>query len=1810
MLTISGYQIQEQLYESAHSIIYRGRRKADDQPVVLKLLKNEYPTPEELARFRREYEMTRGIDIDGVVNVYGLESYRNTLVMVLEDFGGESLTKLLPDKTLKLSEFLRLAIRIADILGAIHHRNIMHKDINPSNIVWNLDTTQLKIIDFGISTELSREQPEIRNPNVLEGTLAYMSPEQTGRMNRAMDYRADLYSLGATFYHLLTGQLPFQAEDAMELVHCHLAKMPVPPSGVSNFNLTAKFPISPDSQNKFCTPKTLSDIIMKLLAKNAEDRYQNAFGLKTDLQTCLDQLTATSTIEPFAIAQQDISERFQIPQKLYGREQEIDILLTAFDRVSSHSPLEGGQGGVTELLLVTGYAGIGKSALVHEVHKPITEKRGYFISGKFDQFKRNIPYSALIQAFQGLMRQLLTEPEEQLALWKEKFLKAVGPNGQVIIDVIPDVELIIGQQPDVPELPPNQAQNRFNFVFQNFVRTCASAEHPLVIFLDDLQWADWASLSLLQIFMTDARTQFMLIVGTYRDNEVSDAHPLMLTLNDIQKAGATVNTITLTPLALEHVNQLIVDTLHSQTEVCTPFGELLLQKTGGNPFFIRQFLQALYEDELLEFDAKRGAWAWELEEIRKREMTDNVVELMAGKIQKLSEATQDVLKLAACIGNQFDLHTLSVVYEHSPTDTLHDLWKALQEELILPLDDSYKYVASDIGNMALRGGEFKFLHDRVQQAAYSLIEERHKQEIHLKIGQLLLSNTREAEREEHIFDIVNHLNLGKDLTAQSEKDELAQLNLTAGRKAKSSAAYQAAFMYFQSGIALLGTGAWQQQYEMALALHEEAAEAAYLSGDFEKMEQLVEVVIENASTLLDKVKAHEVKIQAYVLQHKTLEALQTALPVLKLLGVTFPEKPTKFHIVLGLLTTKFALTGKQIESLSNLPKMTDPYKLATMRIISFASVAAFRTTPELMPLMAFKQIKFLLKYGNISESAFVYTMYGFMLCGFVGDIETGYQFGKLALSILEQFQAKEYKARTLLLMNITIKHWKDHARSTLQALLQAYQTGWETGDFEYAGYSVEHYIHFSLFTGSELTEFERECAKFSDVIRQLRGETPLHYIEISWQTALNLMGETSGSSGSLPWQFVGSVYNEEEMLAPHYQADDKVGLFYFYIEKTILCYLFQAYSQAVENVAIAEMNLDGGISMFVTPLFHFYDSLSRLAIFPDAPKSEQRRILKKVAANQKKMKKWAQHAPMNHLHKWYLVEAERARVLGKDVDAMEYYDKAIEGAKEHEYLNEEALANELAAKFYLERGRTQIARTYMREARYCYLKWGAKAKVRHLDETYPELLAERRDGRHLEGGAHLTLTKTPSIGTRSSELDLATLMKASQTISGEIVLADLLKKMMGIVIENAGAQKGFLMLEKSGKWYIEAEGTVDDKDVKVLQSVPIESNIPVSIVQYVARTQESVVLHDATQEGDFTRDPYITTHQPKSLLCLPLLNQGRLTGMLYLENNLTTGAFTPDRVEVLNLFSSQAAISIENAQLYTNLTAFNKAYERFVPSQFLSFLEKGSIVDVHLGDQVEKEMTILFSDIRDFTTHSETMTPQENFNFINSYLSRMEPVIIEHHGFIDKYIGDAIMALFAGSADDAVQTGITMLHRLTEYNQERHKAGYQPIRIGVGINTGSLMLGTIGSQHRMDGTVISNAVNVASRIEGLTKIYGASIVISEQTLSRLKDQTIYNTRFLGKVQVKGKKEAVSVFEIYDGDPEKMIELKLKTKSDFEEGLHLYYAKEFAEAAVCFKQVLKTNPDDKTADLYLKRSAQFMVQGVPDDWDGVETLEHK
>lgn len=1471
MITLSNYQIIELIYEGTKTTVYRASRNKDSKLVVIKLLKIQYPELKDIAAFKHEYELIKNLDIPGVIKAHSLEKYNNGFAIVLENFDGTSLSKIIQTEKIGLLDFLNIGIQITQALGELHQNYIIHKDIKPQNIIVNLETHQVKIIDFSISSLLFEEKPKLSNPDLLEGTLAYMSPQQTGRMNRTVDYRTDFYSLGVTFYEMLTGQLPFRVIDPMELIHCHIARQP-----------TTVDQLIPE------IPQVISAIIMKLLSKTAEERYQSAFGIKADLENCLNQLKQTNSIIEFSIGQQDQSSKLQIPEKLYGREAEIDILMTAFEKVNQ---------GNKELILVAGYSGIGKSALVNEIHKPVIKNKGYFIAGKFEQFQRNIPYASLIQAFQELMQQLLTESEAQLATWKVKLLEALVPNAQIIIDVIPELELIIGKQPEVPQLASAEAQNRFNLVFQKFINLFAQKEHPLVVFLDDLQWADLASLKLIQLLATDTDIQYLLIIGAYRDNEVDISHPLMLVLQKIEKNSRYVKIIHCQNLKIADVSQLVSDTLKSSLKNSKKLAQLIFTKTAGNPFFINQLIKFIYQKKLLYFNFVTGQWQWDIQHIQSLKITDNVVELMINKIQKLKDTTQNVLKIAACIGNRFNLNILSCVNEKSHNDTALDIWEALQAGLVIPLSDSYK-LPQLLDNVDIFVIDYKFLHDRVQQAAYALIPDEQKKEIHLNIGRLLLKNIDESLLEEKIFDIINQLNIGAELiSSPKERYKLAELNLISGHKAKNSAAYESAVKFLRKGLSLLAVDCWQNHYDLTLDLHVETVEAEYLNTNFEQAEALFINVTSNSKTILDAVKVYEKKIQFYVAQNRMREALDLDLQVLEILGVSLSQTPPA------------ELT---IEELVNLPEMTDAHKLAAMRILMTAMPPAYLADPALLPLIAFTMVHLCVQYGNSPFAAYAYGFYGLILCGPLKDIESGYRFGKLSLQILDQFNAREIKSKVYALFNIFVRHWKEHIKATIEPLEDGVQSGLDTGDIEYVGYNGLLVCWHPFWAGENLYILEKRLEQYINLAHKIQQEHFTVCLLILKQMLIELV-QTQDNTSYLE----GESFNESVMQR---MAGNITAIFYAYLAKSILSYFFKDYGQSIKNAQLAEQYEVAASGTAYLPQYKFYYSLALLALCLNTTcQTNIKTVIEKVEENQKQLKEWATHAPVNNQHKYELVEAEKARFLGQALVAMEHYDRAIQGAHNSGYIHEEALAYECAAEFYLSLGRNEFASLYMTKAHYGYRCWGAGAKFKDLELKYPELIA--KISTYSQVGFTSNTITTSTINEKSSGLDLLTVIKASQFLSEIILLENLLEKLMEIVIENAGAQTGILLLEKGGRLFIEAQASVEQDDLTVGQSIPVENNqqLPISVINYVARTQTDVVLSDATNEGSFTIDQYIIDHQIKSLMCTSIVNQGKLIGLLYLENNLTVGAFTSDRIRILKILFSQAAISLDNARLYANL---------------------------------------------------------------------------------------------------------------------------------------------------------------------------------------------------------------------------------------------------------------------------------------------------
>ncbi len=1489
MIELSSYVV-EPLRKDENFILYRGRSKADASEILVLSPLAEYPAPEILNRLEHEFSLREVVDPAWVARPIAIERHWDRTVLVLEDPGGVPLDQLL-GQPLEVAFSLRLAIGLSRAIDHSHQRGVVHKDIKPANVLVNRVTGQCWLTGFGIASRLPRERQAPEPPEFVAGTLAYMAPEQTGRMNRSIDSRSDLYSLGVTLYEVLTGTLPFAASDPMEWVHCHIAKQPVLPH-----------------ERVKTVPAIVSEIVMRLLAKTAEERYQTAAGLESDLRHCLTQWEAQRGVDQFQLGRHDIPDRLLIPEKLYGRADEISTLLTSFDRVVTS--------GKPELVLVSGYSGIGKSSVVNELHKVLVPPRGLFASGKFDQYKRDIPYATLAQAFQGLIRPLLGKTEAELSKWRHDFHQALNPNGSLMVDLVPELKFIIGKQPAVPDLPPQDAKARFQLVFRQFIGVFTPPGQPLALFLDDLQWLDAATLDLIENLLTHSDVHHLMLIGAYRNNEVSPTHLLMHKLEAIRQSGAKVQEVILSPLAGEDLTRLVGDSLHCESQQAAPLARLIHEKTGGNPFFAIQFFSGLAEEALLSFDHEEGRWRWNLSRIRAKGYTDNVADLMVGKLNRLPLATQKALQQLACLGNNAGIATLAVVHQAAEDRVHADLWESLRLGLVIRLEGSYK-----------------FAHDRVQEAAYSLIPAEFRPAAHLRIGRLLTSHTSPHNREEAIFEIVSQLNRGAAMiTSQKERLETAELNLMAGKRAKTSTAFASALNYLIAGTALLGDDRWEHNHGLAFALELNRAECEFLTGQLAEADQRLVRLSQYAETTVDRAAVACLRTDVYTTLGQTDRAVAVCLDYLRGAGIDWTPHPTAEETQREYEPIWKILGNRTIEALIDLPLMDDPASLATMDVLTKVLPPAAYTDPNLGCMTICRAVSLSLQRGNCDASCFAYVNFSRMTRPRFGDYEAGYRLGELGYALVERRGLRRFEASTYLCFGLFVLPWTKPVRVSRDLLQRAFEVANQNGDLMWASYTCCELNSCLLFAGDPLPELQREAeirftftekAHFGQcmdgittvlaLIRTLRGLTP--------------------KFGS----FDGSQLNELEF-EQHLSSKPFLAIVAcrHWIRKLQARYLAGDYAAAMDAFSRAQKLLWTSTSFFEEAEYHFFGALLRGALYgavtvaekggASSPSVEAAQHLEALTAHYHQLRIWAEHCPENFENRAALVGAEIARLEGRALEAMDLYEQAIRSAHLNGFINNEALAAELASRFYAARGFDLIAQGYLRKARAGYLRWGAIAKVRQLDDVYPHLKEEEEPAP----------SRTSTIGASVEHLDLTTVIKVSQAVSSEIVLEKLIDTLMRTAIEHAGAERGLLILPSGLEQRIEAEATTSG-DAIVLRSgeASVEASMPESIVHYVVRTQETVIVDDASVQNPFSADPYICQQHPRSILCLPLINQAKLIGLLYLENSLTPNVFTPARIAVLKLLASQAAISLVNTRLYRDLEEREAKIRRLVDANIV-----------------------------------------------------------------------------------------------------------------------------------------------------------------------------------------------------------------------------------------------------------------------------------
>jgi predicted ATPase/GAF domain-containing protein len=1479
MTLIGGYQNIETIGNTRRSITYRARRESDGLPVVLWVLQTDAARMSDLARLKHGYEAIQRIDSESVIRVLAVEDMGAGILIVLEDFPGVPLRHVLRERPkLGVGEALELAVRLTGAIADVHRVGVVHGDIRPQNILVGEDG-RLKLTRFGATHAVTREDEELYDKTIIEDLLPYISPEQTGRMNRRVDYRTDLYSLGAVLYEALTGARPFAAPDPMAIIHAHLALLPEPPLAIEP-----------------AVPAPLSDIVTKLLAKNAEDRYSAAEGVLYDLTECRRQWAEKGRIDAFAVGQRDRKDLFQIHQKLYGRARDIEALTQAFEDVLA---------GARKIVLVSGYSGIGKSSLVQEILKPLARERGYYISGKFDQFNRDTPYSALIQAFEALLKQVLSESEERIERWKQEIEQALGSNGQVVCDFIPSLRHLLGEQPPVPALGPLEAQSRFSLYFTKFVAVFARPTHPLALFVDDLQWVDPASLTLIQALLSSDGMESLFFCGAYRDNEVSPGHPFLMAIEELKKGGLEVTPIVLGPLAREHLIELTADSL--RTRDVAPLAEVVLKKTGGNPFFVKQFIRHLYESRVLDFDPARG-WRWDLGRIDALEHTDNVVALMAQTIRRLPASAQETLKLAAAIGNRFDLRVLSTVSECSPDEAYERLEPALREGLVQSTGEVYR-----------------FAHDKIQEAAYSMIPAESRPAFHYRIGQLLLKDLDLMEGHD-LFDCVTHLNSAGDLVADpSERAALCRLNLKAAERAEDAAAFRAALRYLEQGMARLPEDPFRHEYELALAYHMRKGFMESLCERHDDALRTLSIAFDNARGRLDQTKVRRLRINVQVLKNDLPAGLHEGLEVMRAFGIDLPLFPDDATLSAELAATLSLIGDRTDEELLALPQITDREIAALQEVLQELFTPCYFLATNNFGITVMKILQNTLRYGISRSASYGFVNFGVFLCSRM-DIDNGYRFGRLATELAARYPDRKSEAMLYCMWGGLTQHWKEPYSVYKETVLKGLHVGLETGQYIWAFYNTINTTTNSLLQGLSLSEMRAEVSSYQPVFKLDKFNAIMWMVGSVAQIVHNLTTPVER-----PAKLKGEWIDVDAILEDARRIDSLASIFFANFYSVILGVFQGAYEDTAAIAYDTDPTAVGVSSWHGTPSHHFYAGVALTRASDAAPPDRRAAYIEKARGFAEKLERWAGHCPENLRHRWLLLVAELRRTEG-DSGAGDAYDVGIAAAREGRFVQDEALGNELCARHYLDLGKAIIARAYLAEAQKLYLRWGATEAALRLARDFPDL-APPLDRRLLQVAptAAPTTSQVEARWPTTAPLDVLSVLKASQAISEELILPRLLERFMRIILENAGARRGFLILKREkpdARLVIQAEGDVEQANVEVLRSIPIDAcdRLSARVVHYAARTGESVVTADAASEDRFASDPYIVKNGSKSILATPILRQGEIAGVIYLENDLVVGAFTPEQIEVLRILSAQAAISIENATLYARLE--DKANER------------------------------------------------------------------------------------------------------------------------------------------------------------------------------------------------------------------------------------------------------------------------------------------
>lgn len=1615
-VAIAGYSDLEKLFESHRSRVFRAIRKSDKKRVILKILQEEFLERSEVLRYKNQYTILSESQLHCTPQVLAHSKLNNSPMLVFEDTGYGSLRSVLDADGVKFSECLEIALLLLDCLIEIHEKGIIHKDINPSNILYGRDSNKVMLIDFGISTKLSKEQAA-DNPDMLtEGSLPYMSPEQTGRINRYVDSRSDLYSFGIVLYELLSGAVPFESDDPLQLIHYHIAKEPTALSEI-------------DSR----IPKVVSDIVTKLLSKDADERYQSAWGVKADLVKCQECYAQNHFIKTFPLGLRDFSDSLKIPQALYGRKREVQTLTENLEIVKS---------GGKVCVLLHGYPGVGKTALIRELQKQVSHLGHLFISGQYQSLRRSVPYSGVIEALNEFAIQILGMPEYAVNEWKARLLDHLGTNCSVLTDLVPKFKDVLGALPVAQELPPSERENRFILTMKKFFSIITATDKLLVLHLDDLQWVDMSSLKLLESILVDPSLQGLYFLGSYREKDVPPTHPLSQLSLRLKHDSVSVRELELFPLNEGDVNQLVADTLHTSPSETIDLSTLIYSKTGGNPLFTQELLENLYSSKLLVLDRSCGQWSWNTDEIKVANLSDNVVDLLSGKIYQLSDKTFKIIQLSTCIGSTFDIQTLSQLAGADIRDVAQCLHEAIQSGLIIPIGEQYRFVELGFDLSQSEGQiEYRFAHERIMQAAGDLLATHDRKKLQLKVARIMLAD---RSRKADVFTIVGHLNDCIDLIrSQADRYQLLELNLEAARKAKSSAAYNVAFDYVYKAYQVVVDNDWSENKSLLIDYCRECCELAFLVRKPDELKFFGQLVLDHSTDLIEQIPIYETFVQHAMACNDMQTAVSKGKDILGRLGVKISDSPNLLQIVWGFIKCHIKLLGQSPEDILNLPIMTDKQNLAKIHFQYSLTQCIFLYLPKQVPLSICSSVLLTLNHGSSATSALVFTSYGIMLASIFGAYDKGYAFGQLGLRLLDKMGQSESKAAIIVPFSLYIRPWKDPIRDTLSSLIDAHQSGFQSGNIEYSVHAAMGYCYRSFQAGVDLNTVEQDMIRFSEALAPLNYEGSSYIMDLYRQVVTNLLSWKEEKNRE-PWRIKGSFYDDDEYLVLHRKNGDAAGVFLTYSLKMSLAYMFDQNKLAIEWGRTAKREFKAGFGTYNATVFYFYYALSLLKHIRENPSSKHRSISREIKRIMKDFKKWSRGCYSNYGHRYLLLRAEYHRFLGQSFKAQQLYDEAVASAKLHQFHQDEALTNELAAKFHLHEGRHTMATAYMKRARYSYQRWGSQTKVAHLESEYPHLINSPADR-----------AVTSSLATMSSStIDITTLKKALLAIAEEAIHSQMLEKIIMSAIEFAGAQRGVLCLKKEGAFFVDASSSVDSERPNILQSIPLEQaeDVCIPVINYVRRTSKALVIDDASQNNKLIPgleyDRYISDHHVKSILCIPIVINGNhgqdMVGLLYLENNRSVAAFTMERIETLEIICLSAAGRLElSVKAATDgLTGlYNHDY-------FQSMLEK----EIIQSQRQLRNLALVMIDIDHFKAFNDKWGHQVG-DMVLKHVAKLIKEACRKSDIVARYGGEELVVILPETEIERAEMVAERMRSMIEQTPLIHNGHHLRVTASIGLSS-------------------------------------------------------------------------------------------------------------------------------------------------------------